>query len=300
MDIPLVHLVITLEFAGGEIPPHGLFTLKKSFPAAFRRVVGCLRADGGCGAGPDCPCRAAFEQRLTPDPAALRRYQKPPLPFAFRIPVLPAWIKPESSAELSLILVGDATNWLEIYLSAINALFATTGRNPFNMCCRKIEAVAGDGSRIILQSGGGAADISSIPLLSFAESVAAGCPGSDTVTLKLQTPLRLLHQGVPLGELPFHALAGALFRRVSSLAYYYGGVELPCDFKWLAERSRLVKCSHSELVRVNRGGGAQGIEGVVTYRGELDEFIPFLSLGTLLNVGKGAAYGMGNYRLVCS
>lgn len=297
MDIPLVHLIITLEFTGGESQPHGLFTLKKSFPAAFRRVVGCLQADGGCGSGPECPCRATFDQKLTPDPAALRRYQKPPLPFAFRIPVLPAGIKPGSWLEISLTLVGDATNWLEIYLPAINSLFAAAPRNPLKMRCRKIEAVAGDGSRIILQSGAGVTDISSIPLLSFAENIAAGYRSGDAVTLELQTPLRLLHHGVSLRALPFPVVAGALFRRISSLAYYYGGVELPHDFKWLAERSRLVSCSRSELVWVNRGGGGQGIEGVVTYRGELDEFIPFLNLGTLLNLGKGAAYGMGQYRL---
>jgi len=296
MDIPLVQLIITLEFIGGEIQPYGLFILKKSFPAAFRRVTGCLKADGSCGAGPDCPCRATFEQKLTPDPAALRRYQKPPLPFAFRIPVLPAGIKPGSCAELSLTLVGEATNRLEIYLATVAALFAAAPRNPLEMRCRKIEAVAGDGTRILIRMDGGSTDVSSVPLLTFAETVAPYCTSGETVTVELQAPLRLLHQGVPLRELPFPVLAGALFRRISSLAYYYGGVELSHDFKWLAERSRLVACSRSDLVWVNRGGGLQGVEGKVTYRGELDEFISFLNLGSLLNVGKGAAYGMGQYR----
>ena len=300
MDIPLVHLIITLEFSGGELPPHGLFILKKSFPAAFRRVVGCITADGSCSSGPDCPCRATFEQRLTPDPAALRRYQKPPLPFAFRIPILPVDSKSGNCTELSLTLVGEATNRLEIYLSTINNLFALAPRNPLKMHRRTIEAVAGDGTRILIQKDDGSADISSIPLLTFAETVSTFCGSGEVVTLELQTPLRLLHQGVPLRELPFPAVAGALFRRISSLAYYYGGVELSHDFKWLAERSRLVECSRSDLAWVNRGGGLQGVEGSVTYRGELEEFISFLNLGSLLNIGKGAAYGMGNYRLVCS
>ena len=46
---------------------------------------------------------------------------------------------------------------------------------------------------------------------------------------------------------------------------------------------------------VNRGGSLQGVEGQVEFSGALAEFIPFLHLGSMLNIGKGAAYGMGNY-----
>ncbi|HZV80980.1 MAG TPA: CRISPR system precrRNA processing endoribonuclease RAMP protein Cas6 [Geobacteraceae bacterium] len=297
MDIPLVHLVITLEHAGGETP-QGLFALKKLFPAAFRRVVGCATAAGECGGGTGCPCRATFGQQLTPDPAALRRYQKPPLPFAFRVPPSPVKLKRGEITELFLTLVGEATNLLDLYLESIASLFPLSPATPLKMICRKIEALAGDGTRILLRTGRGPLDISSLPLLTFAEAVSPFYDCSETVTLELLSPLRLLHQGVPLRELPFPFVAGALFRRISSLAYYYGGVELSHDFKWLAQRSRTVECLRSELAWVNRGGGVQGVEGRVTYRGELEEFLPFLALGTRLNLGKGAAYGMGSYKLV--
>jgi len=298
MDIPLVHLIITVENCGGEMRPHELFSLRKSFPLAFRRATGCLGPAGSCGAGPECPCRSALEQKLTPDPAALRRYQKPPLPFAFRIPVLPAGFRGGSCTEISLTLVGEATNRLDLYLAAIGFLFSPAPQGSLMMLCRKIEAVAPDGSRIQIQDGRGAVDISSVPLLGFSVQSPALSRGTGNVTLELVTPLRLLHQGVPLRELPFHALAGSLFRRISSLAYYYGGVELSHDFKWLAQQSRLIDCSRSELRWANHGGGLQGVEGRVSYCGELDEFVPFLELGGMLNTGKGAAYGMGAYRIV--
>jgi len=113
--------------------------------------------------------------------------------------------------------------------------------------------------------------------------------------MSFQTPLRLIHKGSPLRNLSFSAITGALFRRISSLAYYYGREELPHDFKWLAQQSQLVVCRRSDLNWVNRGGSLQGVEGQVDFSGALAEFIPFLHLGNVLNIGKGAAYGMGNY-----
>jgi hypothetical protein len=292
MDIPLVHLVITLDHAGGVSPPV-LFGLKKLFPAAFRRAVGCATVTGACGAGPGCPCNATFGQRLTPDPAALRRYQKPPLPFAFQIPATgegAPWC-------LTLTLFGEATSQLETYLKALELLFPEQGQgNPWRVRLLRIEAIAGDGVPTVLPRGG-RPEFSSLPLLSFEELFSTGLAATDTVTLELLTPLRLLHQGMPLRDLPFSALAGVLFRRVSSLAYYYGGLELPHDFKWLAQLSRGITCRNNRLVWVNRGGGVQGLEGRVTYQGELEEFLPFLALGRRLNLGKGATYGMGCYRL---
>jgi len=113
------------------------------------------------------------------------------------------------------------------------------------------------------------------------------------VTIELLSPVRLLQGGAPMRHIPFAPLAGALFRRISAMAYYYGGRELPFDFKWLASLASQVACSRSELVRT-----PSGVAGRVTYGGDLEEILPFLSLGSLLNVGKGAAYGMGSYRIL--
>lgn len=297
MNIPLVHLVITLEHNGGETA-QGLFALRKLFPVAYRRVVGCLTASGECGGGPECPCRASFGQQLTPDPAALRRYQKPPLPFAFSFPTLLGGLKRGEVSELCLVLIGTAANYLELYLESIVNLCSPSSAHGLKMICRKVEAVAGDGTRTLLRTGTGPTDTSSLPLMTFAEAASPYCACGDTITLEFQSPLRLLHQGMSLRELPFHSLAGALFRRISSMAYYYGGVELPHDFKWLAQQSHMVECRRSELVWANRGGGVQGLEGRVTYGGDLAEFSSFLTIGSRLNLGKGAAYGMGSFRLL--
>jgi len=41
-----------------------------------------------------------------------------------------------------------------------------------------------------------------------------------------------------------------------------------------------------------------GLVGSVTYRGPLDEFLPWLALGEHVHVGKNTVFGMGKYRLL--
>lgn len=292
MEIPLVQLIFTLEIpAKGpsqDIPAQ----LKKLFPRAFRRATGCIDSTGECGAGPDCPCRATFGQALTPDPLALRRYQKPPLPFAFQLaPLSPG----KGKLELSLNIAGDAANHVALYVAALRILFApdATG-NPCGARLLAVAARSGDGQRVPVPSAG---PLPALPLLSFDEFLSISGAGASSITMKFTTPLRIVQDGSLLLEPPFSSIAGALFRRISSLAYYYGGRELPHDFKWLAAKSREVACSGASMVRSYKSGILQGAAGSISYHGDLSDFIPFLSLGEYLNLGKGSAYGMGCYLL---
>ena len=295
MNTPFVQIHLQLDHSETRLPPHALFAIRQLFPDAFRRAVGCLSLDGTCNGGPACPCRTIFDQNLTTDPSALRRYQKPPLPFAFKIPLLPEKSVKEASVEISLVIAGEVIRHLDLFLRAVNLLFTAPGRLSSWKVIRT-EAASEDGSRIPILSNGAGSEFTDLPVLSFDELFSRSCGPCSRVTIEFMTPLRLMHKGAPLREIEFSALAGGLFRRISSLAYYYGGEELTHDFKWLAERSREISCSRSNLGWINRGSGLQGVEGVATFCGELADFIPFLSLGSRLNIGKGAAYGMGSYR----
>jgi hypothetical protein len=295
MDSPLVHLVVSLEHTGNTLQTGALFSLKKLFPLIFRRATGCSGADGNCTRDKDCPCVATFSQELAVDPSALRRFQKPPLPFAFTLPP-PSERRKGDRVELRLTVVGTAVSYLDIYLQSLRLLFSPGG-NPWRLQLAGVSAIAADGTVVALPVSGTTAGFAGLPLLSFRDFMVVDRCGTGTVTLKLVTPLRIIHEGQPLRQLPFSSVAGVLFRRISSLAYYYGGIELDLDFKWLARQSRAVVCRNADLSWSNLGGGVQGVTGTVMYEGDLDEFLPFLRLGELLNIGKGAAYGMGNYRL---
>ena len=194
-------------------------------------------------------------------------------------------------AEFSLTLVGVAVNHLAIYLAAVKGLL------PPEFKLLTIAAVAADGARKTLSGKIGRVDISAVPISSFEEIMSAGFAAEKALAIKFLTPLRLMQNGAALRSPSFPALAGALFRRISSLAYYYGGVELPYDFKWLAAKSQEVSCLSAGFKWLSLGGSLQGCTGEIICEGELTDIMPFLLLGQYLNLGKGASYGMGSYTL---
>ncbi len=293
MNTPFVQLHFSLKPPAIKLSPYLLFAIRQEFHAAFRRAAGCFNGKPACGGGIDCPCRCVFDQKLATDPSALRRYQKPPLPFAFKIPLLPGKFPAGAGTELTLVIAGEVIRHLDLFIKAVLSLFESS-RVFKGWQVSRLEAVSVDGTRAAIPSDG-AGEFASLPILSFDELFTAGGGNCSRVTMNFQTPLRLLHKGSPVKDLSFSTVAGALFRRISSLAYYYGKEELPHDFKWLAQRSQEIVCTRSGLQWVNRGGGLQGVEGELEFGGELADFIPFISLGDRLNIGKGASYGMGSY-----
>lgn len=103
----------------------------------------------------------------------------------------------------------------------------------------------------------------------------------------------------------FHHLIKRLRDRVNALAYFYCGEGLAVDFKELGQRAEkvrevAVRSQWVERSRRTRKGFTQdlsGFVGEVTYRGDLESFLPLLLLGEYVYVGKNAAFGNGWYRL---
>jgi hypothetical protein len=294
MNTPFVQLYFTLAPPGKKLLPYALFALRQQFHAAFCCAAGCSDGKQPCRGGSDSPCRAVFAQALATDPAALRRYQKPPLPFAFSVPVLPEKSRSGDTVELSLVITGEAISSLDLFIKAVRLLFGSSEQFR-DWRVVSVEAAAEDGARTLVPLEAAGSEFASLPVLAFDELFSGGGGSCSRITVHFHTPVRLIHKGSPVQDISFSLFAGALFRRISSLAYYYGREELPHDFKWLARQSREIVSTRSEQRWVNRGGQLQGVEGSVVFSGELTDFIPFLHLGSRLNLGKGAAYGMGNF-----
>lgn len=295
MNTPLLLLHFRLKPAPPLLTSFELLhQLKSRFASAFREVNGCLGRDGGCRIGSDCACNAVFGQTLATDPFALRRFQKPPLPFAFR--VTPESLKSRNpyETELQLAIVGDAISYLEPFVKAVQLVIENpSGQSGWRLSC--VEASATDGSRTLLPLSAQLGGFSSLPVLTFGEIMSERAPSPVKIKLCFHTPLRLLQNGSPLRQPAFSAIAGALFRRISALAYYYGREELSHDFKWLAEQSREITPLSSTAQWVSRGGTLQGVEGTLNFKGDLTGFMPFIELGSRLNIGKGGAYGAGSF-----
>ena len=139
-------------------------------------------------------------------------------------------------------------------------------------------------------------------------AIAAACSGSaDRVTLHLATRLRLKNNGRLIRQAPpFRVFFARLLGRLNTLATFYGTGRITEP----RLRDRLLRDARSiRLVRDHTGwqdlprfSGRQkqwmkfgGLQGSITYSGNLEPFLPFLALGEWTHTGGKTTFGLGKY-----
>ena len=128
----------------------------------------------------------------------------------------------------------------------------------------------------------------------------------DKVTLDVMTPMRLLNKGKPLFRFDFNSFFSALQRRVNNLACAHGQSVNDSGDELNELAATIVCCDKSlrwqdwrRLEQGRKGQGIGGLTGTLTLSGDaLAEVWWLLELGALLQVGKGASYGFGRFRLL--
>lgn len=138
------------------------------------------------------------------------------------------------------------------------------------------------------------------------ESYASSLP-TDSLTMELLTPVRLVQSGRLVRPLRFDALVWRLCDRLDALTRYYGAGSSAADHRGLLGQARAIEVARDETrwvdlethsSRTGRWSPTGGYVGRVTFRGDLTPFLPLLAWGTLTHVGKSATRGNGWYRIV--
>jgi hypothetical protein len=123
------------------------------------------------------------------------------------------------------------------------------------------------------------------------------------IGIRLLSPLKQLADGRQLRKFDFRLFARSLLRRVSSLAYHYGECDLDCDFRMLSQQAGEIVCTDDHYLYENMSGGNKRLSGITGYGsfcGDFNGLMPFLALGTYVNAGKAASFGMGRYELIAA
>ena len=289
MELHYVRLFFTFTLTTDLADPYTLFVCRSDFDAAFRKTLSCRRLDCiGCSSSARCPYPSNFGQEIAKDPEAVKRHQKPPLPFVFRFPVLPPAPNRGRTLECSLTLIGSAAQEAYLYMAAVRLLLE--GLRTVGV---RVEAECPGGGRTTVAAG----EHPALPILGALDPTDAGPLPSDRVDLVFITPLKLTHQGRLLKQLSFSQFTRTLMRRISSLAYHYEGAEPPLDYRWLSQCSEAVKTVSSDCRFVSWGGRPAGIIGSASFRGDLEPYHLLLQLGLATQLGKGASFGFGAYRI---
>ncbi|HQU73365.1 MAG TPA: CRISPR system precrRNA processing endoribonuclease RAMP protein Cas6, partial [Calditrichia bacterium] len=126
------------------------------------------------------------------------------------------------------------------------------------------------------------------------------------VTLQFLTPAQIKIKGKIQHQPTFEQLIRGVLRRYQSLKHFHS--DEPREFFEvdLQEAAR-VKVANDDVRsdgfvrysnRQKRAIAMQGFTGSITYQGNLAPFLPWLQVGELIHVGKGAVFGMGWYRIL--
>ncbi len=300
MEFNLVHLAITVRSENVSGLAAALPLLGSSFATTCRNLV-CrfpVRVCNFCPLVESCPWYLVFGQKLSTDPAELKRHQKPALPFMFSFPVLPLPAESGTEIQCGLVVVGRAIPQLTMLLDGFAELLASAA-------CPDPAEITSVGSRDYqgtlqpLSDGGGIRHPKNLVVLSSSGLLECRVWVGATLDIRLLSPLRLFDNGHLLDRFDFSLFARSLMRRVSSLAYYYGAYESNCDFKALSCQARAVTCSDSNFSSAtDKGRKMSGINGYGSFRGDFSGIMPFLVLGLYMHAGKGASFGMGMYEMI--
>jgi hypothetical protein len=251
--------------------------------------------------------KSLFDPPLPTDPVALRRFQRPSPPFAFLLHPEPGRnFDAGDRFEISVSFWGRGVHSVSDFARVLQALGKRgiyRGQGPCELVT--IEADDASGNRVTIWREREGFHLLAPPVNEISwwlKSVA----DPTAVDLEFLTPARLLSQGRPLFRLDFRRLFPFILRRVTSMLYTHCGREVVDDPGWLlsaADRVHEVRNTFSwQDWRTLEGEGQTqdlgGIMGSVRLEGEnLQRLIWVLRLGSLMNVGKGAAFGAGVFRL---
>lgn len=296
MDLNLVHLIFELTSDDPvSLMPH-LYDAVRRYDKYFKSVC-CSQTDLSCQLCREqtecCPYRSVFGQLLSTDPDVLRRHQKPPLPFAFKIGEIEAI---NSCIELGLVIVGNAIQHVSTFQSVISLMIASVAENNgVDVAVTGTSCLDYQGGRHELNAAS-----YSLVLLSGMEILEA-TQHSDLVKIYLNSPLKLLSGGSIAHSLDFGLLLRSQMRRCSSLFAYYGEGELELDYVFMSVTAAKVTSIENDfsftIPHWSKRANFAGILGAGEFTNLADGMLPLLMLGSYFNAGKGAAYGMGVYRI---
>jgi hypothetical protein len=323
-----------------HLPPLKGSALRGGFGHTFKGLVCtqphlCQKS---CRRGNVCPYGYIFETAPPDNSQALSNLSDVPRPFIIRGTAdrrtrIPAG----ESLDFEVTLIGHGINFLPYFiaifqqlgrrglghqrgqyrLSTVEAVSPLTGQTAliyrsdeellqivdFTVTTESITNHAAELSQSLISQSPNLQSPISNPQFSILNSF-------PTLTLKFLSPTRLKHQDRWVNSGPeFSVLVSKLLSRISSLSYFHCGRQFEADFRELIDRAANVTIVASQTYWEDwsRFSGRQkqwikmgGLVGQVTYQGNWYDYLPLLTLGELIHVGKGTVFGNGQYEIVTS
>lgn len=293
-----------------HLPDYAGSLLRGQWGAALRTVT-CMTRQSTCDGCPlqtTCPYNRIFEA-----PAiavhSLQKFSHTPVAYVIEPPTEPTQRSAGDFLQFGMVLAGHAIDQLPLVLFAWQRALArglTPARSRLELC--RVDWMDAQGTaHLVWQS-----NPSQLANYDTDLALPAQAPiGITSVTLHIQTPMRLQHQGQPLlaDQLTPRTLVAALARRIALVMELHGGQ--PHWGQAVPKVVRLAESLHdqrdlhwhdwhrysSRQQQEMTLGGVMGRWTLYADTHILAMLWPWLWLGQWLHVGKNASMGMGAYTL---
>jgi CRISPR/Cas system endoribonuclease Cas6 (RAMP superfamily) len=284
-------------------------TFRGVFGQALKRVVCALKRKdcSDCLLRHKCIYFQVFETPSSSEETKDTRLAAPPHPFVIEPPLTTeTHFKQGDPFDFQLLLFGQTNEYLPYFIYAFEQM-GTIGIGKKMNGKRAnfvLEDIEVDGKQIyshkdqILKK--------SVPyqnlLLHDKKQISNNI---QTIKITIEAPLRIKFENRLTATLPFHVLARAMLRRVSSLFNYYGDGEPDLDYKTMVAQAKDIQIINSNLTwfdwrrysnRQDKAMLMGGMVGSVTYQEVVGEYLPLIDLCTKVHLGKQTSFGLGKIK----
>lgn len=309
--VRLLYCRLTLKATSPiELPPYKGSAFRGGFGHALKRIACALpeRLCDTCDWPSGCIYSYLFETKIEQAGAGDAMI---PRPFVMVPPLEPYQsYAPGDVMTCDLVLAGDAIEYLPYFIAGLGELGRHgLGKGIGHYVITSVTCLRPDAPTYEVYTGPNA-PLKDLRPPATGHELAMRYDGTSPtqLTLSLVTPTRLKYQGRLLRQAPpFHVIMRRLLDRIAEMSLFFHDTPLALDmraWKTAAEGIRLVKShvtpydwerySNRQRTRMKLGG----VVGTATYAGNLAPFLPLLSLGEWLHVGKGATFGLGKFEVV--
>lgn len=289
-------------------------TIRGGFGFQFKKIV-CLKKElpdcHDCALKKVCAYAYIFETFPPEDSEKLRKIQDIPRPFVLEPPEDSKRLyKKGEKIEFNLVLIGKGIDYLPYFIFTFKELGKKgLGREKGRFFLERVSVPMDleEKNFKTIYEGKDEALSGSYQVWDLTFLMKGKNPGKvDEITLNFITQTRIKHNGKLLKDPEFHHIIRALLHRISALSYFHCGEELNIDFKGTIERANRIKILESNLkwkeierfsTRQKRRMRLGGFVGRVKFKGDFNEFMPFLLLGEQVHIGKSCTFGFGKFRI---
>lgn len=282
-------------------PPYAGSTIRGAFGRALRRTS-CMTHQAECKECPlyrTCPYTQVFE---TPPPleSSLQKFSQIPNSYVIEPPQWGRHVYEVGDLlQFDVVLFGQSVKFLPLIIYAMKKAFLhDVGHGKALLT--DVFFVDGESEERIY-----GLDVSEVA--QHPETSVIPVPTQSDITIRIETPMRLQNNGLPLGPelITSRVFFTTLLRRISLLMDFQCGIPLPLDFKSIAMQAEHIdfvkdlgwkdweRYSSRQSQKMKLGG----VVGSMHFADLPQIFRTLLAVGQLTHVGKNATFGLGKIRI---